>query len=194
VKDKLRAALSAMWQAELQLRIADPRAALPHEHRALEMIKLVQQEARVYVQRVGFDPPPIEVAKLRLTGKLEGLAGQQRTSSSAPHDSLPVIREALRALTGPAVAPAELRATLERAGNEVAALAVADPIYLPTVRDLRRLIDALGGGKDCDDCRAAAERGLYAALPAAAALPAHEARTRSAVATRFRSLLGATPP
>lgn len=157
------------------------------------MIKLVQQEARVYVQRVGFDPPPIEVAKLRLTGKLEGLAGQERTSSSAPHDSLPAIREALRALTEPAVTPAEMRAALERAGNEVAALAVADPAYLGSVRDLRRLIDAVASGKGCDDCRAAVERGLYAALPPAAPLPAREARTRSALSARFRALLGAAP-
>ncbi len=193
VKDLLRAALSAMWQAELQLRIAEPRAALPFEHRALEMIKQVQQEARVYVQRVGFDPPPIEVAKLRLTGKLEGLAGQARSSTSAPHDSLPAIREALRLLGGVTVAPIELRGALERAGNEVAALAVADPVYLGAVRDLRRLIDALASGKGCDDCRAAVERGLYAALPPAAPLPAHEARARSAVAARFRALLGGAP-
>ncbi|HEY6108904.1 MAG TPA: DUF4175 family protein, partial [Gemmatimonadales bacterium] len=43
VKDKLQAALAQMWEAELRLRTADPRGALPFEYRALELLKAAQQ-------------------------------------------------------------------------------------------------------------------------------------------------------
>jgi hypothetical protein len=191
VKDKLRAALSAMWQAELQLRIGEPRAALPHERRALEMIKLVQQDARVYVQRVGFEPAPIEVHRIRLTGKLTDLAGQQRASARAAQESLPAIRAALALLAAPTdpAAPA-----LEAAGQELAALAVDDPAHLAGVRHLRRYLDVLAAGNRCDDCRARVERALYAALPPATATPPRGAPSASPVARRFRALLGSTTP
>lgn len=71
LKTKLKAALAQMWEAELRLRTHAPKAALPYEYRALELIKEIQQEARVYVERVGFDPPPIKVAEKRMTGELK---------------------------------------------------------------------------------------------------------------------------
>ncbi len=191
VKDKLRAALSAMWQAELQLRIGEPRAALPHEHRALEMIKLVQQDARVYVQRVGFEPAPIEVDRIRLTGKLTDLAGQQRAATRAAQESLPAIRAALALLAAPGEPgpPA-----LEAAGQELATLAVDDPVHLAGVRHLRRYLDVLAAGNRCDDCRAQVLRALYAALPPAPATPPRDTRSGSPVAGRFRALLGRATP
>src|SRR5690606_1783497 len=45
----LKAALDEMWQAELYLRSAQPKAALPYEYRALELIKQVQQGSRIYL-------------------------------------------------------------------------------------------------------------------------------------------------
>jgi hypothetical protein len=71
LKVKLKAALAQMWEAELRLRIHDPKAALPFEYKALTMIKEIQQESRVYVERVGFEPPPIKVAEKRMTGELK---------------------------------------------------------------------------------------------------------------------------
>ena len=193
VKDKLRAALSAMWQAELQLRIGEPRAALPHERRALEMIKLVQQDARVYVQRVGFEPAPIEVTKIRLTGRLTDLAAQQRAATRAPQESLPAIRAALARLAAPDGAPA-LPPALEAAGRELAALAVDDPLHLAGVRHLRRYLDVLAAGNRCDECRAQVARALYAALPPATPAPPHAAPSASPVSRRFRARLGSAGP
>ena len=189
VKDKLRAAISAMWQAELQLRIGAPRLALPYEYRALEMIKQVQQDARVYVQRVGFEPPPIEVGRIRLTGKLEGLAGQRRSAATTARDSLPAIRTALRAMAPTAPGPA-LRAALEAAGNELAGLAVEEPAHLAAVRDLRRYLDALASGERCTECAARVLHRLHAALPPATPVTASSRGSPSVVAERFRRLLG----
>jgi hypothetical protein len=148
----------------------------------------------VYVQRVGFDPPPIEVAKLRLTGKLDDLAGQNRSRTATRRDSLPAIRAALRALGDPATGAADLRATLEQSGGELAGLAIADPVHLATVRRLRQLLDSLRAGRPCADCRSILERGLYEALPPAPPLPPRESSSHSPVGSAFRALLRSGPP
>ncbi len=71
VKAKLKAALAQMWDAELQLRLGQPALSLPYQHKALKLIKEVQQASRVYVERVGLDLPEIDVAKKRLRGELD---------------------------------------------------------------------------------------------------------------------------
>jgi hypothetical protein len=194
VKDKLRAAISAMWQAELYLRTAEPRTALPYEYRALEMLKQVQQDARVYVQRVGFEPPPIEVARLRLTGSLKDLAGLRRADSSTTRDTLPAIRAALQGLTRPGITTAELGGLLELAGRELAGLAVEDPAHLGAVRDLRRYSDALASGTSCDGCAARVARGFQRALPPPAPATPPEPRGVSVVGRRFEALLREAAP
>lgn len=71
----LKAALDAMWEAELNLRSGRPEAALPFENTALENIKKVQQATRIYLPRIGSQQPPIDLAR-RLTGKREGIVGK----------------------------------------------------------------------------------------------------------------------
>ena len=189
VKDKLRAAVSAMWQAELQLRVAEPQQALPYEHRALEMIKLVQQDARVYVQRVGFEPGPIEADRIRLTGRLEGVRDQHRAASVARRDSLPATRAVLKMLSQPDSGGAALSRALEAAGRELAPLAVADPRMLLGLRDLRRYIGFIADGRPCEDCVVAITRWLWQALPPAEAATPGKVAGRSPVERRFQRLL-----
>jgi hypothetical protein len=66
-KKLLRAALNEMWQAELHLRQAEPKKALPYENRALLFIKKVQQADRIYLARTGLELAPIDETR-RLTG------------------------------------------------------------------------------------------------------------------------------
>jgi hypothetical protein len=73
VKKKLKEALANMWEAELYLRTYRPKMAIPYEYKALELIKEVQRASRIYVQRMGFEPPPLEPDKKRLTGNLEDI-------------------------------------------------------------------------------------------------------------------------
>lgn len=75
-RETLQAALSAMWNAELQLHLSKPELALPHEYRALDLIKQVQQANRIYVKRAGFEPTPLDFDK-RLTGELDEVASYQ---------------------------------------------------------------------------------------------------------------------
>lgn len=175
VKDTLQAAVAQMWEAELRLRTNEPRAALPFEYRALELLKSAQQAARVYVKRVGFEPPPLEPDRKRLTGNLGAIGNPTSRRDLTAAASLPSVRAALnmvqRLRTGGA-APSGAADALERAGQEIAQLAVTQPgANLETLAELRTLIDALRSGRpgegSCVDCWLRLERGLWRALPAA---------------------------
>lgn len=76
VKAKLKAALTNMWEAELYLRTYKPKEALPYEFEALKLIKEVKRASRIYVERMGFEPPPIDEEKKRLTGDLDKIDAQ----------------------------------------------------------------------------------------------------------------------
>jgi hypothetical protein len=173
VKDTLQAAVAQMWEAELRLRTNEPRAALPFEYRALELLKSAQQAARVYVKRVGFEPPPLEPDRKRLTGNLGAIGNPTSRRDLTAAASLPSVRAALamvqRRRAGGST-PSGAADALERAGQEIAQLAVTQPgVNLETLADLRTLIDALRSGRSgpCVDCWLRLERGLWRALPAA---------------------------
>lgn len=91
-KKILKAALEQMWQSELELRSGRPQQALPHEYKALEQIKLVQQSTRIYLARVGLELPPVDEAR-RLSGERAGLrdstnAAQPAKAADAELDAL----------------------------------------------------------------------------------------------------------
>ncbi|WP_367914160.1 hypothetical protein [Leadbetterella sp. DM7] len=67
----LKTALENMWQSELHLRLYEPEKALPYENKALELLKEVQQKARVFIAKTSYDPPPIKEKELRMKGELK---------------------------------------------------------------------------------------------------------------------------
>lgn len=192
VKDKLKLAVAAMWQAELQLRTAAPARALPFEYRALEFIKMVQQDARVYVQRVGFEPPPIDIAGKRLTGKLKEVRSRGIATTILPDDSLAPVRTAIAAVARAIARPDSAHPNeLEEAGRGVARLAVDDPRLLPALRAIRRLIKSLEHGPPCAECARDAQRSLWTVLPAPLPQPVPVgANLESPVSRRYAHLLG----
>lgn len=173
VKDQLQQAISQMFDAERHLRIDEPAAALPFEYRALELLKAAQEAARVYVLRVGFEPPPLEPDRTRLTGTLTGIGSSSNARSVAALTTLPALRRALavvRRLAEGAHAGTADVAALQSAGRELGGLAIAQPgQHLETLHDLRSLLTALAdsGGRSCTDCLGRLERGLLLALPTA---------------------------
>ena len=62
-KELLRNALNAMWSAWRDLSVVEPAASLPAQHTALRYIKEVQQASRIYLQRVGFEPPALDESR-----------------------------------------------------------------------------------------------------------------------------------
>jgi hypothetical protein len=104
-KKILRRVLSAMWDAEKNLRAITPQPALPFENRALEAIKQLQQADRIYVHKTAFTPPTIKEEK-RMTGDVLGSKNVLRHQSDA-EETVPVeIRELLMALQTEQAMPA----------------------------------------------------------------------------------------
>jgi hypothetical protein len=167
---KLRKAVSAMWESEVQLRQGQPAQALPHAEDALRWIKDVQQATRIYLRKLGPELPPIDPSR-RMTGEREGIAGRTLAVRPVERGDGPAAA-AWRAL-GP--------------GRDAASGAIDfGPLRGWVARNRARLPDALGllGAIDaaerdpaCTRCRTKLRGALWAALerPPGAAMR----RTRS---------------
>ncbi len=143
---KLRAALSKMWDAELQLRLNEPEKALPHEYAALKLIKEVQQASRVYVERIGYDAPVIKVAEKRLSGELDDAISLSLLRDNMPKDAFVSTRQAidiLEQLKQENRRPNRSeKVILNDAGNEIAALALEGQTgYFRVLRALKILTE-----------------------------------------------------
>ena len=66
----MKRAVNEMWQAEKHLMQAEPELALPFEYEAYKYLKLARQADRIYVKRLGFEPPPVSEER-RLSGELD---------------------------------------------------------------------------------------------------------------------------
>lgn len=162
-------ALNAMWAAEKFLRTARPQEALAPEHRALEVLKNLQQSDRAYVQHVGFDAPPLKVAERRLKGEVADVP--TRGAGPAPQilpDAVAVAaRTALAEITQQNALSAE---TLSRLEPALTAAATRQPdAFLPGLTALRGL---RANGDQPAALLQILERALLRLLPAASALPA----------------------
>lgn len=195
IKAQLQAALAEMREAELRLRTHRPQEALPFEYRALALLKAVQQSTRAYVQRVGFEPPPIKVAENRLRGNLEKAAGSQWQQSAPPqaaaagHEALEILDDLQNGWIPNAAAAVEV---LELAGQELARQALDQPgAGLQALQDLRTLIAALESKQAvCQNCLSTVRRALWQALPPVESLPAPRPGARSALAEKYFMRLG----
>jgi hypothetical protein len=164
-KTLLRGALDAMWDSELHLRQADPRAALPFAYRALRLIKQVQQADRIYLARIGNELPPYDAAR-RMQGKREDIAPRPLTWTPLPDDDR-IPAQAWQALSAPGVAVdlAPLQAWL-----------VAHPARSPDPLTLAAAIEALEREPRCVRCREALAAALWPVLSTPLAVPARHAQ------------------
>jgi hypothetical protein len=161
VKATLKRALAAMWEAEKALRTGRPGDALPHEYAALAALEEIRLSERAYVKRIGFEPPAVDIEKVRLSRTARDLGPTVVTAELSDHRTEPELRDALAVLDA-APSPARTE-VLEAAGRRLAAIVVAGTapgLHLEALGALRALLD---GG--CDACVAQARAGLLAALP-----------------------------
>ncbi|ELR73827.1 Hypothetical protein C900_01437 [Fulvivirga imtechensis AK7] len=143
VRGKLRQAMNEMWDAELYLRLFQPEKSLPYQYKALKLIQEIKNHARIYVHRIGFDPPPVKEDK-RLTGDLSEVdpkVEKERFEVNEPYPAL--IRSLERIgelLHGPlTITPAD-QALFDRAGKELATIAIEQPgRYLQALEYLKKL-------------------------------------------------------
>ena len=172
LKAQLRMALNEMWDAELHLRLYHPEESLPVQYSILKRLQEIKNSARIYVHRIGFDPPPIKEDK-RLTGDLKEVSSYKKSENIEKPVPYPAIRSTIERLES-LISKASLstkndQLLFEAAGNEMAELAIAEPgNYLTTLQDLKKL----GQGFQISKAdMISVQKGLLAALPPVSATP-----------------------
>jgi len=172
----LKATLTEMWKAELQLRMFKPNDALPFEYKALRLLKDLQQKSRAYVAKTSYNPPPLKMDK-RLSGDLSKI-GQpvNKQDIKAAEDRYVALKKAITILE-------QLKythninsvdhATLQLAEQQLSEHASAEPgIYLPAITAMHRLLATEKAIKATDI--ALVEKAIQKTLPQAAILPSQQ--------------------
>jgi len=177
LRSKIRQALDIMWDAELHLRLYEPEKSLPFQYRALALLQEIKNSARIYVHRIGYDPPPIK-EDVRLTGKIDEVSGFQKIEELTKEDPFLNMRIAVSRLekikTGIERINEGDRQIFELAANELAGLAIESPgQYLKTLQDLKWLTEKrpIDRGKIKE-----IQKGLLEALPG---LPAKVGKSKT---------------
>lgn len=191
-KSSLRAALGAMWEAEGMLRTMRPAEALPAENRALEILKALQQSARAYVQRVGFEAAPLKVDERRLKGDLAAVTRLERALDHPVRADVTddAVREALRVVswgqTTGGLSTTEME-MIRRTESRLTEAATRDPAgALAGLQALRRLT---AGSTETARELPALERALWKLLPAARALPSRRDDSSPALSDAYFRIL-----
>jgi hypothetical protein len=148
IRAKLKATLSIMWDAELHLRLSDPAKSLPHQYRALKLLKEISNDSRIYVHKTGFDAPPLKEEK-RLTGELDEVRGTVDRYAVSNTDELAALSDALKLIetkvhSEHALLSENDKGLLRKAAEKVAVLAVETPgRYLETLSILQRITKSI---------------------------------------------------
>ncbi len=146
IKAKLRAALTLMWDSELKLRLYQPKESLPYQYQILKLLKEISQDSRIYVHRMGFDPPPVKEER-RLTGVLDEVKPGKIQNDQQTDRKFPAIRLSLSdiselLLADSIVLTEQQRARLHSAGDELAAIALTTPgAHLKQLSNVKTLAD-----------------------------------------------------
>ena len=144
LKNQLKATLTEMWKAELQLRLYKPQNALPFAYKALRLLKDLQQKSRLYVAKTAFNPPPLKLEK-RLSGDLSKVNQPIIQHDIKPGtDQLVSLRKAIEILeqlkSGGGRSSKDLQ-ILALTNQQLSLRASAEPrIYLAALSAMRRIL------------------------------------------------------
>ncbi len=175
IKKQLKATLTEMWKAELQLRLYKPQEALPYEYKALRLLKDLQQKSRAFVPKTGTKTTPLKPEK-RLTGDQDKISPAIIKQIKEHNDPDAVIRAGIAVLDGH-VSPQQLTsgnnaAVLRQSLARLTTAASREPgKYLNAMAALQRIVQ--GTFKNTDP--AIAQQGLWKLLsPAVMPQPAQQ--------------------
>src|SRR5690606_30888687 len=130
IRSKIRQALDIMWAAELHLRLYETEKSLPCQYRHLALTEEIKNSARIYVHRIGYEPPPI-MDDVRLTGKIDEVFGFEKSEQLEKEDLYQYMRKAVARLeqlkTGNKNITLQDRNLFGLAANELAQLAIDSP-------------------------------------------------------------------
>ena len=76
-KALMKRSIANMWQAESHLMLSEPDKALPYEQQALKFLNMAKKAERIYVKRLGFEPPPVSEQR-RYQGELDEILSYQK--------------------------------------------------------------------------------------------------------------------
>jgi hypothetical protein len=129
LKAKLRSAMNEMWDAELYLRMYRPAQSLPYQYKALKLLKEIKNHARIYVQRVGFEPTPINEQDARLTKTPENLSTERKILNDKRKIKYPGIHDLIKAIERNGYTDTKniSTSTWTSAGNDLAQLSIENP-------------------------------------------------------------------
>ncbi len=176
VRAKLKAALSIMWDAELHLRLYDPAKSLPYQYKALNLLKEISNDSRIYVHRTGFDPAPLKEEK-RLTADLSEVKNFTDRNTAEEKEQYPDIRRGLAVIeqmlvTKQSQVSPKDQIILNRAGQELAGLAVEYPgLHLEGLSLLKSLSENKIQAKEMRDALLLMRAGFWNALPKKTSTP-----------------------
>ncbi|MDX2128937.1 MAG: hypothetical protein SFU91_07875 [Chloroherpetonaceae bacterium] len=195
IKAQLKAALAEMWNAELYLRMHEPQKALPFEYKALRIIKDLQQKSRIYVQRVGFESPPLKPEEKRFTGELDKIQNPKFMRRGFDRDSLKFITESLQLFSylrrSNATPPDSLIDALELAAVYVNRKSLENPLaFLSALKSLRLTLDLLHTHViPSEQAFAEAEKILWKLIPATRSPIAKSGSSASPFGVHYQELL-----
>lgn len=176
LRSKLLKALSEMWDAELYLRLYEPKKSLPYQYKALKLLQDIKNSARIYVHRIGFDPPPIKEDN-RLSGKLEDITSYRKNELFDSEKEFPSIRKAIlrieQIINDQINITEKDQSLFQNAGNELAQKAIEFPSqFLSTLQLLKELSE----NKNASVVKLrSAQKGMFLAIPESEALPSKKA-------------------
>jgi hypothetical protein len=176
LKAKLKAAVTIMWDAELYLRLYQPEKSLPYQYKALNLLKEISNDSRVYVHRSGFDPPPLKEEK-RLTADLSEVKTNTNSNQLHSEQDYPAIRQALITVEKMLAENANTlsnkdKVTLSKAGQELSMVAIEKPlIYLKSLSLLKSLSDGEVSGDQMRDDLLQIRKSFWNVLPQQPASP-----------------------
>ncbi len=144
LKEQLKATLSEMWKAELQLRLYKPQDALVYEYKALRLLKDLQQQSRSYVAKAAYKTTPLKPEK-RLTGDLSKITqpDNQQTmhTDRAVEEDLRQAAGLLEGMKSDQSLSVSGRKVLQAAASQLGTQAAAKPsLYLSSFEAMKRVL------------------------------------------------------
>ncbi|AEM71887.1 hypothetical protein Murru_2863 [Allomuricauda ruestringensis DSM 13258] len=192
LKAKLRDALDIMWDAELHLRLYEPEKSLPYQYDALKIIQDIKNSSRIYVHRIGFDPPPIKEEN-RLSGDIGDITNFDKKEAFEYQMPFTSTRETIarleRLILGEKRFDDRDSALFIDAGNELAPKAISEPLkYLKVLQGLRDLEKVANRNKENFK---AVQKNLLEVLPDVEDNPMKKAEYRDDINLLYLKELGA---
>lgn len=201
LKKQLKQALTNMWESELRLRTNRPKESLPYQYKALKLIKQIQQKSRVYVERIGFEPPPIKEKEKRLKGELEDIQNPYKKRTVENKLRYPYIRKTLPILEDlwvkftqqkiPIQFTQQQKSLLQASGSELAEIAIEKPgQFLTALQSLQKLSQGQLSTQDLPKVLPYLIKTLWQALPQDRAKPSSRCQTGNRLLELYLNKLG----